>query len=107
MPFAITSNSITPIPSRLSGPNPPTTSWPPSNAFVCEFLTQDTSKDALKRMRHTVRAWKLRRQTPAKLAELAQQRNPTIRGWWKYYGAFYRTAMHKLFKYLDRKLEQW
>jgi RNA-directed DNA polymerase len=65
------------------------------------------SEDALKRMRQTVREWKLHRQTPAKLAELAQQYNPTIRGWWNYYGAFYRTAMHKLFGYIDRKLEQW
>ncbi|WP_332389472.1 group II intron maturase-specific domain-containing protein, partial [Burkholderia ubonensis] len=58
-------------------------------------------------MRQTVRGWKLHRQTPAKLAELAQQYNPTIRGWWNYYGAFYRTAMHKLSGYIDRKLEQW
>jgi RNA-directed DNA polymerase len=65
------------------------------------------SEDAIKWMRQTVRGWKLHRQTPAKLAELAQQYNLTIRGWWNYYGAFYRTAMHKLSGYIDRKLEQW
>jgi RNA-directed DNA polymerase len=65
------------------------------------------SNEALKRMRQTVKGWRLHRQTPGKLAELAQQCNPTIRGWWNYYGAFYRTAMYKLFKYLDRKLAQW
>lgn len=65
------------------------------------------SNDALNRMRQTVRGWRLHRQTPAKLADLAQQCNPTIRGWWNYYGAFYQTAMHKLFNYLDQKLTRW
>jgi group II intron reverse transcriptase/maturase len=65
------------------------------------------SDDALKRMRQTVRGWKLHRQTSAKLADLAQQYNPMIRGWWQYYGAFYRTAMLGLSSYIDGKLRQW
>jgi len=58
-------------------------------------------------MRQTVRGWKLHRQTSAKLADLAQQYNPMIRGWWQYYGAFYQTAMRGLFRYIDEKLGQW
>jgi RNA-directed DNA polymerase len=46
-------------------------------------------------------------QTPAALAELAQQYNSTIRGWMNYYEAFYRTEMQKLYQYLDQKLMQW
>ena len=65
------------------------------------------SDDALKRMRRTVRGWRLHRRTPATLVELAQQYNPTIRGWWQYYGAFYQTAMRGLFRYIDERLEQW
>ena len=76
------------------------------NQLFTGFLP-GASVDALKRMRQTVRRWKLHRQTPATLAELAQQYNPTIRGWFNYYGAFYRTAMQQLFRYIDRKLEQW
>ncbi|WP_217283449.1 group II intron maturase-specific domain-containing protein [Paraburkholderia sp. NMBU_R16] len=38
---------------------------------------------------------------------MAEQYNPTIRGWWNYYGAFYRTAMLELGRYLDRKLVRW
>jgi RNA-directed DNA polymerase len=53
------------------------------------------------------RGAQLHRQTPGKLAELAQQYNPVIRGWWNYYGEFYRTVMYKLLGYIDRKLEQW
>lgn len=65
------------------------------------------SNDALKRMRAVVRGWRLHRQTSATLDDLARQCNTTIQGWWNYYGAFYRTAMHKLFCYIDRRLEQW
>jgi RNA-directed DNA polymerase len=65
------------------------------------------SDTALKRMRQTVRGWRLHRRTPATLAELAQQCNSTIRGWMNYYGAFYRTAMHRLYQYLDQRLMQW
>lgn len=65
------------------------------------------SDTALKRMRETVRGWKLHRQTPAALAELAQQYDSTIRGWMNYYEAFYRTEMQKLYQYLDQRLMQW
>src|ERR1043166_7203931 len=40
------------------------------------------SSDAVKRMRKVVRGWRIPRQTPATLAELAQQYNSVIRGWW-------------------------
>jgi group II intron reverse transcriptase/maturase len=65
------------------------------------------SSDAVKRMRKVVRGWRIPRQTPATLAELAQQYNSVIRGWWEYYGTFYQTAMREPFRYIDRKLEQW
>jgi group II intron reverse transcriptase/maturase len=62
---------------------------------------------AMKRMRQTVRDWRLPRQTPRTLAELAKQCNPTVRGWWNYYGAFYQSALRDFFRYIDRKLERW
>ena len=65
------------------------------------------SDDAVKRMRKTVRGWRLHRQTPETLADLAQQCNSVIRGWWNYYGSFYRTVMHQLFLFIDHKLELW
>ncbi|WP_454740493.1 group II intron maturase-specific domain-containing protein [Cupriavidus necator] len=58
-------------------------------------------------MRTTVRGWRIYRRTSATLDDLAQRCNATIQGWWNYYGAFYRTAMRKLFSYVDRRLEQW
>lgn len=65
------------------------------------------SADAKKRMRKTVRGWRIPRQTPATLAELAEQYNSVIRGWWSYYGAFYPTTMRELVRHIDRKLEHW
>ncbi len=66
-----------------------------------------TSQHALKRMRQTVREWRWNWQTSAKLDHLARQCNPVIRGWWNYYGSFYRTVMRKFFEYIDQKLAQW
>jgi group II intron reverse transcriptase/maturase len=65
------------------------------------------SADAMKRMRQVVRGWRIPRQTPATLAELAEQYNSVLRGWLNYYGAFYQTAVRELARYVDRKLEQW
>lgn len=65
------------------------------------------SSAALKRMRARVREWQWARRTTTTLAELAEQCNPTIRGWWNYYGAFYQVAMHGLFRYIDGKLKHW
>jgi RNA-directed DNA polymerase len=76
------------------------------NRFFTSFLP-GVSADAKKRMRQTVRGWKLNRQTQVTLAELARQYNPMIQGWWNYYGAFYQTAMHQIFQHIDRTLERW
>jgi group II intron reverse transcriptase/maturase len=65
------------------------------------------SADAMKRMRQVVRGWRIPRQTPATLGELAEKYNSVLRGWCNYYGAFYQTAMRELARHVDRKLEQW
>jgi hypothetical protein len=65
------------------------------------------STDALKRMRQTVRGWKLTRQTHVTLATLARQYNPIIQGWWNYYGAFYKAAMFRMYEHIDRALARW
>lgn len=76
------------------------------NRLFTSFLP-GVSADASKRMRQTVRGWKLNRQTHATLADLASQYNPMIQGWWNYYGAFYQQAMHEMFRHIDRTLERW
>lgn len=65
------------------------------------------SNEALKRMRETVRKWGWTRQTSVTLADLAQQGNAVMRGWWNYYGAFYRSSMYRIANYIDQTLMRW
>src|ERR1700687_1009412 len=65
------------------------------------------SSDALKRMRQTVRDWRIHRRTSSALDNLAQPSHPIIQGWWNYYGAFYQRSMLELFHYVDNRLERW
>ncbi len=74
--------------------------------FFTSFLP-GASNDALKRMRQTTRSWNIQRQTPATLLELSKHYNAILRGWWNYYGAFYKTAMRKVFDHFDQKLKRW
>lgn len=65
------------------------------------------SNDAMKRMRHTIKSWNIQRNTSTSIEELSRLYNPTLRGWWNYYGSFYKTEMRKVFSHLDLKLARW
>jgi group II intron reverse transcriptase/maturase len=65
------------------------------------------SDEALKSMRQTIRGWNLHRQTFATLETFARRYNPILRGWWNYYGSFYRTGMYPLIDYLNQRLASW
>src|SRR5215471_19085687 len=55
-----------------------------NNRRFTSFLPA-VSSDALKRMRQTVRDWRMHRRTAARLEELARHCNPILQGWWNYY----------------------
>jgi len=65
------------------------------------------SVEAMKSMRQTIKGWTLNRQTFANLEQLACQYNSVLRGWWNFYGCFYKTEMRKLYDYLNRRLVTW
>jgi len=65
------------------------------------------SVEAMKRMRQAIKGWHLNRQTFATLERLARQYNPILRGWWNYYGCFYKTEMRPLMDYLNQRLATW
>ena len=65
------------------------------------------SVEAMKGMRQTIKGWRLNRQTFASVESLASKYNPVLRGWWNYYGSFYRTEMRKLFEYFNERLVMW
>jgi hypothetical protein len=65
------------------------------------------SKDTLKRLSRTVRRWRLHRRTELRWAELAEMINPIVRGWMRYYGAFYRSALSILLARINSYLVRW
>jgi RNA-directed DNA polymerase len=65
------------------------------------------SLGATKKMLRTIRSWKLSRQTPASIGELASRYNPILRGWLNYYGHFYKSALARVFNRFEAALARW
>ena len=65
------------------------------------------SKEALKRLSRAVRGWRLHRRTELGWADLAERINPIVRGWMRYYGQFYRSAMSTLLARINSYLVRW
>ena len=54
-----------------------------------------------------IRAWHLKRRSGSDLAGLAEEINPQVRGWFGYYGAFYRSELYSLAERIDGHLVRW
>jgi RNA-directed DNA polymerase len=65
------------------------------------------SNKAATAMRREMRRWRLNLWSGDSLDDLARMRNPIIRGWINYYGRHYRSALHPVFKPLNRALVKW
>src|SRR5882757_3423868 len=65
------------------------------------------SRDALKRIGAAVRSWRLHRRTGLAFAEVAGRINPIVRGWMRYYGAFYRSVLNPLLSRINAYLMRW
>ena len=65
------------------------------------------SQDALKKMGRVVRRWRLHRCTDLDFTGLARMINPVVRGWMRYYGAFYPTALHTFLQRINTYLVRW
>jgi RNA-directed DNA polymerase len=65
------------------------------------------SEDAAKAIRRRVKRWRLHLWSGQTLAELAQEINPTVRGWINYYGRFYRTKLIGTLKRINAYLMRW
>jgi RNA-directed DNA polymerase len=77
------------------------------NGVVFTSFLPAVSKDALKKMGHVVRRWRLHRRTDLSFTGLARMINPVIRGWMRYYGAFYPTALSTLLARINSYLLRW
>jgi RNA-directed DNA polymerase len=76
-----------------------------SSAFVT-FLAA-ISPTAAKAIRQTVRRWRRHCRHTVDLTDLAPEINPVLKGWLRYYGRFYRSALYAVFDSLDQYLARW
>jgi RNA-directed DNA polymerase len=65
------------------------------------------SREALTPMRQTVRGWHLQLKCDKSLEDLSNMFNPVLRGWANYYGRFYASAMHALWRNINQYLSRW
>ena len=74
--------------------------------FFINF-TPAISNKAGKAIRQTVRRWNLQLRSDKSLRDLANMFNAWIRGWVRYYGAFYKSALYPTLRQIDRRLVRW
>jgi len=65
------------------------------------------SDKAAKRMRETVRRWKLHHRGDLALEKIAQWTRPMLLGWVQYYGRFHRSALRGALRTLDSFIVRW
>jgi RNA-directed DNA polymerase len=74
--------------------------------YFISFLPAVSDK-AAKKIRQEMCGWKLHLRSDKTLTDLARMFNPIIRGWVQYYGHYYRSMLHPVFRPLDRTLVRW
>jgi RNA-directed DNA polymerase len=74
--------------------------------YFVSFLPAISDK-AAKKIRQEVKGWKIHLRSDKTLDDLARMFNPVIRGWVQYYGRYYRSMLHPVFRPLDRILVRW
>ena len=65
------------------------------------------SNKAGKAIRQAVRSWQLHLRSDKALDDLARMFNARIRGWVTYYSGFYKSALYRALRHIDRKLVLW
>jgi Reverse transcriptase (RNA-dependent DNA polymerase)/Group II intron, maturase-specific domain len=62
---------------------------------------------ACKSMRQTIRGWHLQLKCDKELADLSTMFDPILKGWHRYYGRFYGSAMSTIWKHVNAYLVRW
>lgn len=65
------------------------------------------SNDAAKKMRQTMRRWRIHLRSDKAIDDLARMWNPVLRGWIQYYGRFYPSALYAVFRHFNGLLVRW
>lgn len=74
--------------------------------YFVSFLPAVSNEEA-KRMRQTMRRWRINLRSDKAIDDLARMWNPVLRGWIQYYGRFYKSALHAVFRHFNRLLVRW
>lgn len=75
--------------------------------WVFTSFSPAVSGKAAKAMRGTIRRWKLHHRSDLSLNDLVQWTRSVIRGWVRYYGRFYPSALQLALSSLDHFLVRW
>jgi RNA-directed DNA polymerase len=70
-------------------------------------FTPAISGKAAKRIRQTIKQWKVHRRSDLSLDHIAAICNPKLRGWIQYYGRFRRSDLYWVLNPLERTLGRW
>ncbi len=65
------------------------------------------SNKSAQAMRDAIRSWNLPKRSDKAIDDLSHMFNPIIRGWLRYYGRYYRSALYPPMRQLDRDLALW
>ena len=65
------------------------------------------SREAAQRMRQEMRQWKVHLRSDKAIDDIARMWNAVLRGWIQYYGRFYKSALHPVFRHFDTTLVRW
>jgi RNA-directed DNA polymerase len=65
------------------------------------------SAKATQAIRTEVRSWRLPQRSDKAIEDLSRMFNPIVRGWLRYYGRYYRSALYSTMRQLDRDLTLW
>ncbi len=65
------------------------------------------STKVAKRIRLTIRRWKIQLRSDLSLEEISKSFSPIIRGWVNYYSLFVKYKLFDVMRYFDRRLERW
>jgi RNA-directed DNA polymerase len=74
--------------------------------FFVSF-TPAISNKAKSRICKVIRDWRIHRLTWATLEDIAEKINPIVRGWYQYYGRFYKSEMYPVLRNVEHCLTRW
>ncbi len=79
----------------------------PRGQFFMGFIPA-MSNSAYKGIKEIIKhKWKIDRRTDLSLEDIARKINPVLRGWFGYYGQFYKSYMARLARFVNAKLSKW